>query len=97
MVEADYETEEADVKEDTDTGMCEIRGHSRKMFVSYPFSARTECPVDSKKDSVFKWLAIILHVLVSDCRGHSVFSGSHCACIVVNLEHHRDNENFVLG
>jgi hypothetical protein len=34
VVQADYETEEANVIEDTDTGMYEIRGHSRKIFVS---------------------------------------------------------------
>jgi len=34
VVQADYETEEANVIEDTDTGMCEMRGPSRKMFVS---------------------------------------------------------------
>ena len=34
VVQADYETEEANIIEDTDTGMCEIRGHSRKIFVS---------------------------------------------------------------
>lgn len=36
--------------------------------------------------------------LVSEFSAHSVFfSGSHCASTVVNLEHNRVNENFVLG
>ena len=33
VAQADYETEEASVIEDTDNGMYEMRGHSRKIFV----------------------------------------------------------------
>lgn len=34
VVQADCETEEANVIEDTDTGMYEMRGRSREIFVS---------------------------------------------------------------
>jgi hypothetical protein len=39
VVQDNYNTEEANVKEDIDTGMYEIRGHCRNIFVSEPFSA----------------------------------------------------------
>jgi hypothetical protein len=34
VIQVDYGTEEANVIEDTDSGMCEMRGHSRKLCLN---------------------------------------------------------------
>jgi len=74
VVQADYETEEANVIEDTDTGMYEMRGHSRKIFVSQPFSAGIECPVASeKKRQGLNCQPLFCTFFVSDFSGHSLF------------------------